>query len=62
MSTYEFGSFRLDVERLLLLHRNEPVPLGPKVVETLLALIEHPGEVLPKNELIERIWPEGYVE
>ena len=62
MSTYEFGSFRLDVERLLLLHRNEPVPLGPKVVETLLALIEHPGEVLPKNQLIERIWPEGYVE
>ena len=62
MSTYEFGSFRLDVERLLLLHRGEPVPLGPKVVETLLALIEHPGEVLPKNQLIDRIWPEGYVE
>jgi DNA-binding winged helix-turn-helix (wHTH) protein/Flp pilus assembly protein TadD len=62
MSTYEFGSFRLDVERLLLLHRGELVPLGPKVVETLLALIEHPGDVLPKNALIERIWPEGYVE
>jgi DNA-binding winged helix-turn-helix (wHTH) protein/Flp pilus assembly protein TadD len=62
MSNYEFGSFRLDVERLLLFHRSEAVPLGPKVVETLLALVEHPGEVLPKNELIERIWPEGYVE
>jgi DNA-binding winged helix-turn-helix (wHTH) protein len=62
MSIYEFGTFRLDVERLLLFHRSEAVPLGPKVVETLLALVEHPGEVLPKNELIERIWPEGYVE
>jgi DNA-binding winged helix-turn-helix (wHTH) protein/tetratricopeptide (TPR) repeat protein len=62
MSNYEFGPFRLDVERLLLFHRSEAVPLGPKVVETLLALVEHPGEVLPKNELIERIWPEGYVE
>ncbi len=62
MSIYEFGSFRLDVERLLLFHRSEAVPLGPKVVETLLALVEHPGEVLRKNELIERIWPEGYVE
>jgi DNA-binding winged helix-turn-helix (wHTH) protein/Flp pilus assembly protein TadD len=62
MSTYEFGTFRLDVERLLLFHRSEAVPLGPKVIETLLALVEHPGEVLPKNELIERIWPEGYVE
>ena len=45
MSIYEFGSFRLDVERLLLFHRSEAVPLGPKVVETLLALVEHPGEV-----------------
>jgi len=62
MSIYEFGTFRLDVERLLLFHRSEAVPLGPKVVETLLALVEHPGEVLPKNELLERIWPEGYVE
>ncbi|HTZ54450.1 MAG TPA: winged helix-turn-helix domain-containing protein [Candidatus Acidoferrum sp.] len=62
MSIYEFGTFRLDVERLLLFHRSEAVPLGPKVVETLLALVEHPGEVLPKNALIERIWPEGYVE
>jgi DNA-binding winged helix-turn-helix (wHTH) protein/Flp pilus assembly protein TadD len=62
MSIYEFGAFRLDVERLLLLHRNEAVPLGPKVVETLLALVEHPGDVLAKNTLLERIWPEGYVE
>jgi len=62
MSIYEFGPFRLDVEGLLLIHHGEPVPLGPKVVETLLALIEHPGEVLAKNALLERIWPEGYVE
>lgn len=62
MSIYEFGPFRLDVERLLLMHRGEPVPLGPKVVETLLALVEHPGEVLAKSALLERIWPEGYVE
>ena len=32
-----------------------------KVVETLLALTEHPGEVIPKAELL-RIWPEGYVD
>lgn len=62
MSLYEFGPFQLDAERLLLLDRGEPLPLGPKVVETLLALIEHPGEVLPKNELLDRIWPDGYVD
>ena len=62
MSLYEFGPFQLDAERLLLLRNGEPVAVGPKVVETLLALIEHCGELLAKNELLDRIWPEGYVE
>ena len=62
MSVYEFGPFQLDVERLLLLDGGEPVALGPKVVETLLALIEHPGDVLSKSALLDRIWPEGFVE
>jgi DNA-binding winged helix-turn-helix (wHTH) protein/Flp pilus assembly protein TadD len=62
MSLYEFGPFQLDAERLLLTQRGIPVAVGPKVVETLLALIEHPGEVFAKTALIERIWPEGYVD
>ncbi len=62
MDVYEFGPFHLDVERLLLVHDGEPVALGPKVVETLLALVEHPGEVLAKAMLLDRIWPEGFVE
>ena len=62
MDVYEFGPFQLDVQRLLLLEHGEPVALGPKVVETLLALIEHPGEVLAKSMLLDRIWPEGFVE
>jgi DNA-binding winged helix-turn-helix (wHTH) protein/Flp pilus assembly protein TadD len=62
MSLYEFGPFQLDAERLLLLDGGAALPLGPKVVETLLALIEHPGEVIPKAELLARIWPEGYVD
>ena len=62
MSVYEFGPFHIDADGLLLLHRGEPVALGPKVVETLLALVEHPGEVLAKSALLDRIWPEGFVE
>ena len=62
MSVYEFGPFQLDKDRLLLLHDGEPVALGPKVVETLLALVEHPGDVLSKSALLDRIWPEGFVE
>lgn len=62
MSLYEFGPFQLDAGRLLLLHGGDPVGLGPKVVETLLALIEHPGDVLSKSALLDRVWPEGFVE
>lgn len=62
MSLYGFGPFQLDAERLLLLDGGQPVALGPKVVETLLALVERPSEVLAKNVLLERIWPEGYVD
>ena len=62
MTVYEFGPFQLDAERLLLLDRSVPVSLGPKVVETLLSLIEHPGDVLTKSALLDRIWPEGYVD
>jgi DNA-binding winged helix-turn-helix (wHTH) protein/Flp pilus assembly protein TadD len=62
MSLYQFGPFQLDAERLLLLDRGEPIAIGPKVVETLLALVEHPGEVFAKSTLLERIWPEGYVD
>ncbi len=62
MSLYEFGPLHLDAERLLLLDGGVPVALGPKVVETLLALIEHPGDVLTKSALLDRIWPEGYVD
>jgi len=61
-SIYAFGSYELDVARLLLRHRREPLALGPKVVETLLALVECAGEVVSKDQLLERIWPEGYVE
>ncbi|HEY8321465.1 MAG TPA: winged helix-turn-helix domain-containing protein [Candidatus Baltobacteraceae bacterium] len=62
MSLYQFGPFELDAEQLLLSVAGVPVALGPKVVETLLALLEHPGEVLSKSALLDRVWPDGFVE
>ena len=57
-----FGPFELDVERLVLSAGGTQLALGPKVVETLLALAERPGEILSKRELLARIWPEGFIE
>lgn len=59
---YEFGPFQLDVSEHRLLHREEIVPLTPKVFETLLVLIEHSGHVIQKNELMMRLWPDSFVE
>jgi serine/threonine-protein kinase len=59
---YEFGDFRLDAERRLLSHHQEPVPLTPKAFDTLLYLVEHRGSVLSKDELMAAVWPDTTVE
>jgi len=58
---FSFGSFRLIPERQLLLGDEEPVNLGARGLELLHALVEHSGEVVSKDELIARIWPDTCV-
>jgi DNA-binding winged helix-turn-helix (wHTH) protein len=53
---YRFGRFALDATAKVLLRDGEPVRLSRKAAETLLALVEHPGQVLTKDELIRAIW------
>ena len=60
--TYQFGPFRLQVDRRLLLRDGAVVALAPKAFETLLALIEHRDRVLTKDELLQRIWGDTVVE
>ncbi|MDQ6786008.1 MAG: winged helix-turn-helix domain-containing protein [Acidobacteriota bacterium] len=59
---YEFDSFRLDVAHLMLYENEQPVNLAPKVVETLLALVEKHGEIIGKDELMNRLWKDSFVE
>lgn len=59
---YEFGPFRIDMERYLLLRDDESIPLSPKVFETLLYLVEHRGQVGKKDEIISGVWPDTFVE
>ena len=62
MTVYRFGPFRLEKAPMLLWAGQTMLPLGPKVVETLLALVERPGEVLSKTDLLARVWPEGFAD
>jgi DNA-binding winged helix-turn-helix (wHTH) protein/tetratricopeptide (TPR) repeat protein len=60
---YEFGEFRLDVPKHLLLKRDgKPVPLTPRVFDMLLHLVVHSGALLDKEELLKAIWPDTVVE
>ena len=59
---YEFGPFSLNAGKRLLLRNGEPVPLAPKVLETLLALVENRERVVTKDELLKQVWGDTIVE
>ncbi len=56
-----FGPYRLLPARRLLLEGDRPVSLGCRALDLLIALIERPGEVVGKSELIARVWPHAFV-
>jgi Tol biopolymer transport system component/DNA-binding winged helix-turn-helix (wHTH) protein len=59
---YEFGEFRLDPAAKTLSARGEPVPLTPKVFDTLQFLVENAGRLLEKDELMQALWQDRFVE
>lgn len=59
---YQFTSFELDAASLTLRARGRPIDLPPKAVETLAALIAREGAVATKPELMDQLWPDGFVE
>jgi DNA-binding winged helix-turn-helix (wHTH) protein/TolB-like protein/tetratricopeptide (TPR) repeat protein len=59
---YRFGRFSLDTSRRLLLQDGLPLPLRDKVFDTLVILVEARGAVVSKDEFMEKIWPDAFVE
>src|SRR5262245_33983054 len=59
---YEFGPFSLDVDERLLMRDGRVAPLPPKVFDTLLVLVQNGGRVVSKDELMQWLWPETFVE
>lgn len=59
---YQFGPFQIDKVNHVLLRDGAPLPLKPKVFDTLLLLVENRGRVLDKDELLSRLWPDTVVE
>ena len=59
--TYRFGEFTLDVARGFVLRGAKALKLRPKVYETLKYLVENPGRLIGKQELIEALWADTFV-
>src|ERR1700736_1832618 len=59
---YEFGPFRVDPEKEVLLRAGQPVPLTPKTFQILLVLVRHHKEVVTKDDLMKSVWPDTFVE
>ncbi|HET6648095.1 MAG TPA: tetratricopeptide repeat protein [Pyrinomonadaceae bacterium] len=59
---YDFGPFRVDPKKRLLLRDGTPQPLTPKALDILLVLLRHGGQVIEKDELMRAVWPDTVVE
>ena len=59
---FEFGPFRLDADKHVLWRDGEVVPLTPKALALLHALVEAGGDVVPKPDLMARVWPDTAVQ
>ena len=52
-----FGSFHLDLERRELFRDGLPIRVQGKIIEALLILVEHPGQIITREILRARLWP-----
>lgn len=59
---YRFGPYRLDTADRLLYKEADPVPLPPKVADTLIMFATNAGRVLGKDEMLRQLWPDTFVE
>lgn len=59
---YEFDEFRVNATERILKRGDQHVPLPPKVFDLLLALVVRHGQVVTKDQLMDEVWPDTFVE
>jgi DNA-binding winged helix-turn-helix (wHTH) protein len=61
-NVYVFGTYRLDAGERALYHQGRLISITPKAIETLLALVSRAGHIVSKEELMQAVWPDTFVE
>lgn len=59
---YEFDGFRLDPGERRLVYADGPVAVAPKILDTLILLVQNAGSLLSKEDLHRQLWPDTFVE
>ena len=59
--TYRFETFELDTDRYELRRDGEAVRMEPQVFDVLAYLVEHHDRMVPKDELLEKVWGDKYI-
>jgi DNA-binding winged helix-turn-helix (wHTH) protein/TolB-like protein len=59
---FEFEDFRFDTRKRVLWRRGELVPLTPKAIEVLCLLVENRGNLVERDEILEKVWSDTFVE
>jgi DNA-binding winged helix-turn-helix (wHTH) protein/Tol biopolymer transport system component len=62
IQSFEFEEYRLEVNEKLLSRRGEPVSLTPKTFQLLLLLVLNHGHLVEKDEIMNQVWPDSFVE
>ena len=60
-SGYRVGPFLVDRTGYRALRGNQPLDLTPKLLDLLLHFLDHAGELVTKEALLEALWPDANV-
>ncbi len=59
---FQFGDFRIDALARTLRREEEIVTLNRRAFDVLLYLVQNPGRVLTRDELLKNVWPDTFVD
>ena len=59
---YRFGPFELQADKRRLLKDGATISLRPRAFDLLVALVDHAGHLVTKDQLLDRVWPKAVVE
>src|SRR5271157_4482253 len=59
---FQFGEFQIDVAARTLRREDEAVALNRRAFDVLLYLIQNPGRILTRDELLKNVWPDSFVD